>query len=153
MAASAGNAGEALRFSPPPYSFLRRFVGTLSHTSDVYLARDGESACTYNAEPYGFCLIDKGDRRLLVSLMQFGRRVGDRIDSLLKQALETNHPAPTVLSALQLAISEYRIAKASGWRLSGRRCDDLTGVQVALSATTIGPLENARRSPLETIRI
>jgi hypothetical protein len=77
--------------------------------------------------------------------MQLKRRVGDRIDSLLKQALETDHPAPYVLSDLQRAILEYRSAKANRWRLFGRRRDDLRVVLAALSSSAVGSVESAAR--------
>jgi hypothetical protein len=70
--------------------------------------------------------------------MQFGRRVEDRIRVLLKQALATYRPEPSVLSELQTAIQEYRALKASGQRLCGQRSDDLTAVRKSLEAGIAG---------------
>jgi hypothetical protein len=70
--------------------------------------------------------------------MQFGWRVEDRIRVLLRQALATYRPEPSVLSQLQTAIHEYRALKATGQRLSGQRRDDLTVVRKALGVDTVG---------------
>jgi len=70
--------------------------------------------------------------------MQFGRRVEDRIRDLLRQALATRHPAPSVLSELQTAVQEYRVLKASGRHLCGQRGDDLKAVRNLLGVGTFG---------------
>jgi hypothetical protein len=69
--------------------------------------------------------------------MQFGRRVEDRIGDLLRQALATYHPTPSVLSELQTAVREYRALKASGRHLCGQRSDDLTAVRNAFGISTV----------------
>lgn len=74
--------------------------------------------------------------------MQFGRRVEDRIRDLLRQALATQHPVPSVLSELQSAIHEYRALKLSGRRLCGQRSDDLTFVRGALSIPTVEQIKH-----------
>lgn len=76
--------------------------------------------------------------------MQFGRRVEDRIRDLLRQALATYHPAPSVISELQTAIQEYRASKAAGRHLCGQRSDDLTVVRNALV------LAHSDRGPINT---
>jgi hypothetical protein len=70
--------------------------------------------------------------------MQFGRRVEDRICDLLRQAIASYRPQPSVLSELQIAVHEYRARKASGHRLCGRRCDDLTLLPEALNIDAVG---------------
>ena len=85
-----------------------------------------------------FTLSTKGRTFDIFIFMQFGRRVEDRIRDLLRQALATYHPAPSVLSELQTAIQEYRALKASGRHLCGQRSDDLTVVRNALGIGTVG---------------
>ena len=61
----------------------------------------------------------------------------DRIRDLLRQALATYRPEPSVLSELQTTIHEYRALKAPGRRLCGQRSDDLTVVRNALTIDTV----------------
>ena len=76
-----------------------------------------------------FTFSTKGRTFDIFFFMHFGRRVEDRIRVLLRQALATYRPEPCVLSELQTAIQEYRVLRASGQRLCGRRSDDLTVVR------------------------
>jgi hypothetical protein len=98
--------------------------------------RSRDQRCTYKIA-YHFYPIDGPLYLCHVPVTQFGRRVEDRIRDLLKHALATDHPAPTILSELQKAIIEYRVVKAQGQRLCGQRSDDLTLARSALSIPTI----------------
>jgi hypothetical protein len=77
---------------------------------------------------YSVYLIDDLVARWQVRLMQWSRRVDDKIRHLVAQALASS-PDRSVLSSLRTAIRQYGQRRAAENFLVGRRKDDSTAAK------------------------
>lgn len=78
---------------------------------------------------YRVYLIDDLVGRWQVRLMQWSRRVDDKIRHLVAQALASASPDRSILSSLRTAIRQYGHRRAAENFLVGRRKDDSTAAK------------------------